>query len=560
MRGGSGLHEACAALLAGFVVVACSGRELSAKPTEGAAGGDGGPGTPRFQQGANAAAGSLTVSLSASATASCAGQCVELTAQIRGGVAPYTVRWSDGSTSGGGPREVCPTATTTYTTVVTDSSGNGGELSRADLRAQASVTIAVTQGACAAAPDAGDPPTSSAPPGVHPAGPSLAVGGDHSCVVRGGKMECWGANTGGELGIGASSNLPTCSNNFACSPAPVAVTALSASVVSVAAGDGETCVVLAGGTVACWGENASGQLGDGSTTGPETCSGPTIACSTTPAIVSGLSGATTVSTNGTTACAVLSSGAVECWGSNFVGNPGGSSVPTTVSGLTPATAVAVGEAAYACALLLDGTIQCWGGDAYGALGNGSIMDSTTPVPVSGVTSAVAIAAGQHHTCALMADGSVACWGDNEFGELGLGTSSGPQACANSDPCAMTPVKVPNLSGVTAIAAGETDTCALLSDGTVRCWGWNVDGELGDGTQRPSSTPVVVSGLSGATAIAMGGYTACALVSSGDVVCWGFDDSGQLGSLTTGQTCNGNDDPNVTAYIPCSTTPRKVSGL
>jgi alpha-tubulin suppressor-like RCC1 family protein len=249
---------------------------------------------------------------------------------------------------------------------------------------------------------------------------------------------------------------------------------------------------------------------------------------------------------------------VECWGSN--GDPGGPSVPTTVSGLTRATAVAVGGADYACALLLDGTIRCWGSNGRGQLGNGSTTDSTTPVAVSGVTGAVAIAAGDYHTCAVMADGTVACWGDNDFGELGLGTSSGPQACVNGAPCALAPVKVPNLSGATAIAAGQTDTCALLSDGTVRCWGWNVDGELGDGTQTPSSTPVVVSGLSGATAIAMGDYTACALVASGDVVCWGFDDSGQLGSLTTGQTCNGNNDPYVTAYIPCSTTPRKVSGL
>jgi hypothetical protein len=141
MRGGSALHEACAALLAGVVVAACSGRELSA-------GGDNGPGTPGFQHGVGAAAGSLAVSLSASATASCPGQCVELTPQIRGGIAPYTVRWSDGSPSGGGTREVCPTATTTYTAIVTDSSGSSGELPLPDLQAQASVTVTVRP-ACA---------------------------------------------------------------------------------------------------------------------------------------------------------------------------------------------------------------------------------------------------------------------------------------------------------------------------------------------------------------------------------------------------------------------------
>ena len=145
-----------------------------------------------------------------------------------------------------------------------------------------------------------------------------------------------------------------------------------------------------------------------------------------------------------------------------------------------------------------------------------------------------------------------CWGANERGELGLGTSSGPQMCASSEPCSTTPVKVPGLSGVVAIAAGGYDTCALLSDGTVRCWGGNDDGQLGDGTTMDSSTPVAVSGLRGASAIAMGDASACALVSSGDVACWGDNGAGQLASAVTGpQTCNA---------APCSTTPRTISGL
>jgi alpha-tubulin suppressor-like RCC1 family protein len=411
---------------------------------------------------------------------------------------------------------------------------------------------------------AGEVDTGAAP-GVHPAGLTLAVGGDHSCVVRGGKVECWGSNYAGELGIGGSSTGPQSCNDVdvGCSLAPVAVNGLSAHVDSVAAGGDETCALLAGGTVACWGMNDVGQLGDGSISGPESCPG-IGACSTTPGVVSRVGGATAVATNGVEACALLSSGAVECWGNNLDGelgngtvanaNPGnaqGSPDPAMVSGLTRATAVAVGGD-YVCALLLDGTVQCWGSNAVGQLGNGSTTNSTTPVPVSDVTGAAAIAAGGSHACALMADGAVVCWGANENGELGLGTSSGPQTCVNNGPCATTPVKVPNLSGVTAIAAGGADMCALLSDGTVRCWGWNDAGELGDGTTMTSSTPVVVSGLSGASAIAMAGESACALVSSGDVVCWGDNTFGQLGSANTGpQTCDG---------YACSTTPRNISGL
>ncbi len=395
-------------------------------------------------------------------------------------------------------------------------------------------------------------------PAVRP----LAAGGTHSCVIRGGEVDCWGSNNAGALGIGVSSGPQTCSG-VACSPAPVTAIGLSVPVISVAAGGDETCALLTGGTVACWGPNDLGQLGNGSTYGPETCQG--VPCSTTPGIVSGVSGATAVATNDGEACAVLSSGTVECWGSNFAGELGndsvgtggtaGSPVPVTVLGLTHATAIAVGSL-YACALLLDGTVECWGSNAYGQLGNGSTTDSTTPVSVSGVTGAVAIAAGWYHACALSADGTLACWGDNGNGELGLGTSTGPQTCpGNGDPCAPTPMNVPNLSSVMAIAAGFDATCALLSDGTGRCWGWNYQGELGNGTMTgASSTPVVVSGLTSATAIAMGDEHACALLSSGAVVCWGQNALGQLGSASTGpQTCS------LSGYT-CSTSPVNVAGL
>jgi len=403
-------------------------------------------------------------------------------------------------------------------------------------------------GAAAADAKPADEADTGAATGVHPAAPTLAVGGDHSCVLRGGALECWGSNYSGELGIGVDIGPQSCDDNIACSPAPVAVTGLSAPVDSVAAGYGETCALLAGGAVACWGANDSGQLGE--VPGP----GGDAPSASTPRVVPGVSGATAVATNGEATCALLSTGAVECWGSNVDGElgtssvdsgvPGGtSSVPIVVSGLPRATAIAMGsEGEHACALLLDGTIRCWGDNSAGQLGNGSTTDSTTPVPVSDVTGA------------LMPDGTVVCWGDNSEGELGLGTSSGPQTC-NGNPCATTPMKVAGLSGVTALAAGLWSTCALLSDGTGRCWGWNDHGELGNGTMVSDSlTPVVVSGLSGATAIAMGEEDACALLSSGDVVCWGQNAVSQLGSAWTGpQTCA------VSGY-PCSTTPVNVAGL
>jgi alpha-tubulin suppressor-like RCC1 family protein len=424
--------------------------------------------------------------------------------------------------------------------------------------ALASATDASAAGARA---DAGAKPAGEAGAdaalGGHPVWSTLAVGGDHTCALRAGQVKCWGASDDGQLGIGVSSGPQTCFYGNSCSTVPIAVTGLTASVDSIAAGQYGTCALLAGGTVACWGMNSFGQLGDETTTGPELCTG--LPCSTTPVVVPGVSGATAVATNGGEACAILSSGAVECWGSAANGelgsaafsngDAGASLAPTPVSGLTQVTAVALGAVGYGCALLVDGTVQCWGDNEYGELGNGSIADSPTPVPVSGVTGAVAVATGWEHACALMTDGTVACWGDNLYGELGIGTSSGPETCGEYA-CATTPVKVPGLSGATAVAAGENETCAILSDETVRCWGYNHDGELGDGTTVYSSTPMVVSGLSGATAIAMGGMTSCALLSSGGVACWGENDSGQLGgAIADTPSCGG-----------CSETPVSISGL
>ncbi|MGC9079924.1 MAG: RCC1 domain-containing protein, partial [Nanopusillaceae archaeon] len=133
-----------------------------------------------------------------------------------------------------------------------------------------------------------------------------------------------------------------------------------------------------------------------------------------------------------------------------------------------------------------------------------------------------IAAGGSHTCALLSDGTVKCWGSNDDGQLGDGTNVYRH----------TPVIVQNLSNAIAIAAGESHTCALLSDGTVWCWGYNAFGQLGYGTYFTDRyTPVKVQNLSNAIAIAAGGYHTCALLSDRTVWCWGSNYFGQLGDGT-----------------------------
>jgi alpha-tubulin suppressor-like RCC1 family protein len=340
---------------------------------------------------------------------------------------------------------------------------------------------------------------------------------------------------------------------------------------AIASGLFYTCALLTTGTVECWGYNADGELGDGTTSGPNTCAG-SEACSMTPVAVSSLTGATAISTNQSDSpCALLSGGNVECWGYNADGELGdgtttNSSTPMAASSLTGVTALAAGYSV-SCAVMSDSTVECWGDNSYGELGGGTATGpdtcggfacSTTPVAVPGLTGVTAISVGTYHACALLSGGTVECWGYNAHGELGNGSSTGPSTCNGTNgtaACSATPVAVSGLTGVTAISAGYEQTCALLSGGTVECWGYNADGELGNGMTTSSSTPVAVSSLTGVTAVAAGGTLTCALLTGGTVDCWGDNTNGELGiGTTTGpSTCNGG----TTA---CSTTPVAVSGL
>jgi alpha-tubulin suppressor-like RCC1 family protein len=204
-------------------------------------------------------------------------------------------------------------------------------------------------------------------------------------------------------------------------------------------------------------------------------------------------------------------------------------------GLTGARSLGLGSPGnHACAVLDGGTVECWGLNSSGQLANGNEIPSNVPVAIPGVTGAVAVAVGGDHTCALIDGGTAECWGFGADGQLGNGANTG---------VVPTPAPVMGLTGVVAIGAGQNYTCALLSNGTVECWGLNAQGEMGNGTLTNTNTPGVVVGLTGATAIATGSFHVCAVIGDGGVDCWGENNNDQLGSVLDGGVVN---EPNVVA--------------
>jgi alpha-tubulin suppressor-like RCC1 family protein len=376
----------------------------------------------------------------------------------------------------------------------------------------------------------------------------------------------WGDNESGQLGTGATTEHSNV--------VPLAVSGLS-SVGEVAAGSEHSLALLRNGTVAAWGLNRWGQLGDGTDTGPETCMDENP-CSKTPVAVSGLSGVRAISAGPNFNLALLKTGTVMAWGDDSDLQLGGdaekcgggfcSPTPVAVRGLRHVTEVATGTE-HSLALLKNGTVMAWGSNNYGELGNGTREASEVPVVVSGLGEVTAIAGGEEFSLALLRNGTVMAWGLNDHGQLGDGTNTGPEACPN---CSTTPVAVSGLSGVTAIAARQFHSLALLINGTVMSWGASDAGELGDdtppgpetcvepfGSSFCGKTPVAVNGLTDVRSIAAGGNFSLALQTDGTVLGWGENSYGELGDGTDvgPEHC----ETSSFSYTICSKTPVVVNG-
>jgi alpha-tubulin suppressor-like RCC1 family protein len=336
----------------------------------------------------------------------------------------------------------------------------------------------------------------------------------------------WGDNVNRKLGTAQA--VPT-------SPSPTRVAGLSGVRAVAGGGSANGYALRADATVWAWGENVSGQLGNGWATSYTAGGGSAV-----PAPVVGLTGATAIAAGSETGYALRNDGTVWSWGFGTYGQLGNgatanSTVPVQVSGLTGVVAiVAAGYDAYA--VRSNGTVFAWGYNGNGQLGNGTdVLFSATPVPVSGLATVTAVASGGDASYARRADGTVWAWGYNGSGQLGNG-----QACGSGAPClSRVPVRVSALTGVTAIAGGAENGYALRGDGTAWSWGSNAAGELGNGadcTSFPceSRVPVQMS-LTNVTQIASfdaGGY---ALLTDGEVWAWGYNGFSSLGEDPSEQT-------------------------
>ena len=338
----------------------------------------------------------------------------------------------------------------------------------------------------------------------------VSISMTHACMVLAdGTVRCWGLNTDRELGTSSTSNATT----------PQQVQSISTAKV-VGAGYTQSVALLANGSVVYWGKHATSYDYSTFTTGYTT--------KTTPTTITGLSTSTdvVVSPNGDGAtCTRVNDNTVRCWGFTAAYNGGTNflDAPTDI-GLTGVNGLSSGNS-FNCAGLSAGGVKCWGYGSESELG-ASVNWAAPPGVASGVSGTISkIRSGDYFTCVLLTTGTVQCWGANQNHTLG--------PAGGSDFSNLNPLTVTGLSSVKDLAAGYANACALDTSGGIKCWGDDSYGQLGDGNQNPGSgAPVSVTGLAGpASSVAAGFQNACAVLQNGSVQCWGRS-IGDLSSAVT----------------------------
>jgi RHS repeat-associated protein len=309
---------------------------------------------------------------------------------------------------------------------------------------------------------------------------AVAAGGNHTCALLvTGEVSCWGYNQAGQVGVG------TAAGEVRTPSAPLVMPNGSA-VTAVAAGGSVTCALLTGGQVTCWGSGAA--LGNGV--------GGTVPAPPAPIAMPGGAAALGISAGSNHVCALLVGGQVTCWGSDATGQLGNGATtgsvlsppaPITLPTGTTAAAVSAGTD-FTCVLLDTGQVTCWGSDGYGQLGNGATTGVITappaPITLPAGTTALQVSAGTTHACALLNTGGVTCWGSATDGRLGNGSYSGTVTAPPA------PVELPGQAVASDVSAGGVQTCATVAVDQVSCWGYGYRGAVGDGGQSSKNRPVL----------------------------------------------------------------------
>jgi alpha-tubulin suppressor-like RCC1 family protein len=349
----------------------------------------------------------------------------------------------------------------------------------------------------------------------------IDVGGVHSCGINdGGSLFCWGNDANGQLGNGA----PCCNSS-----SPVAVTAAT-NWKQVDAGGDHTCAVKNSGRLFCWGDDDNGQLGNGDP----------FSDSNVPVQVGSATNWKRVALGGNHTCAIRTNRRLFCWGDDGSGQVGDGapnadvSAPTQVSGAGTDWTLVAGGGVHTCATRTTSRLFCWGNDSSGQIGDGTVGGPTAPSPaeVTGAaTNWAKITTGDAHSCATKRSGRLFCWGDDNFGALGDGTAGADSA---------TPTQVSgSATNWKLVSGGQASTCATKTTGRAFCWGNDMQGRLGNGAAGATASP---DQLDGATTdwkkISVGATHACARNSGRRLFCWGNDTSGQVGDGAVA----GGDEP------------------
>lgn len=397
----------------------------------------------------------------------------------------------------------------------------------------------------------------------------IASGAYHNCArMPTGEMKCWGSNSSGQLGLGHSNDIGDSSGEMGSSM--TATTLGSRKAVQIALGGSHTCALLDDSTVKCWGGNSSGQLGQGSTANLGDNSGE---MSSLAAIDLGTGRTPTqIAAGYYHSCALLDNATIKCWGYSGNGELGqgntsvlgdatgemGDSLPTVNLG-TGRTATQIFANFFAtCAILDNSTTKCWGYNSFGGAGQGhtshvgdesnELGDYLSAIDFGTGRTATQISSGQYHTCATLDNATAKCFGRNAYGELGQGNTTHLGDNSGEMGENLTAIDLGTGRTATQMSAGSSYSCALLDNGTVKCWGSNSYGQLGQGNTTnlggaagqmgDSLTAFSLGTGRTATKITTGSSHACALLDNSTVKCWGSNSSGQLGK---GNTTNLGDN-------------------